>query len=174
MPTTMKLIAKAALTSSAALIDFDNIPGTYTDLIVYVSGRCDDATGSFAFDNAYIRFNNSTSSFSMRMLRDVDVNLSSSNSATGWIGDAPNSYATANTFGSLRVYIPNYTAATNKVYTVDAVSESTTAVGNDISNSVMSGVWANTATITRVGFSVGSPDNWVSGSSAYLYGITKA
>ena len=173
MPTTCKLIAKHVLGSSAATLDLDNIPGTYTDLLVLVSGRCDDATASFGIENVSIRFNNSTSNFTTRMIRNLDGSVSSSSWSSGFIGDAPNANATASTFGSIEVYVPNYAGATNKSFSVTAVTESNGSVGSDMSHALTAGLWSNTAAITRIGFTVGS-DNWVSGSSFFLYGITKS
>jgi hypothetical protein len=173
MATTMKLIAKHVLGSSAATLDLDNIPATYTDLLVLVSGRCDDSTASFGVENVLIKFNNSTSDFSVRILRNLDGSVSSLAGSGGYIGDAPNANATANTFGSIEVYIPNYAGATNKSFSVTAMTESNGSVGFDMSHAITAGLWSNTAAITRVGFTVGS-DNWVSFSSFYLYGITKA
>jgi hypothetical protein len=173
MATTCELIAKHVLGSSAATLDLDNIPATYTDLLVLVSGRCDDATASYGLENVGIKFNNSTSNFTTRMIRNLDGTVSSSSWSSGFIGDAPNVNATANTFGSIEVYIPNYAGATNKSFSVTAITESNASVGSDMSHAVTAGLWSNTAAITRVGFTVGS-DNWVSLSSFYLYGITKA
>lgn len=172
MATTCKLLGKTTLGSSAATLEVDNIPATFTDLLVLLSGRCDDATASYGFENVVIQFNGSTSNFSGRMIRNLDGSISSLTRSDGFIGDAPNANATANTFGSIEVYIPNYAGSTNKSFSATLMTESNGSVGSDISMAVTAGLWSNTAAITKVGFTVGS-DNWVSGTSIYLYGITK-
>ena len=171
--SAVTFIAKTTLSSSAALIDLDNIPGTATDLLVVLSARCDDSAASLGLENVYIRFNNSTSNLSGRVLRNFDGSVSSLTRTDGFMGDAPNANATANTFGSIEVYIPNYAGLTNKSYSSVSVTESNTSIGDDIAMAVTAGLWSSTAAITRVGFSL-LADNFVSGSSIYCYGITKA
>lgn len=75
--------------------------------------------------------------------------------------------ATSNTFGSMEIYIPNYTASTNKPINHISVSE------NNAQNAeiyVDAHLWRNSATVTSIKI-YPSSGSFVSGSRFDLYGI---
>lgn len=168
MPTTMKLIGKTTLASSASSIEFTGIPGTgYTDLYITASLRNSDAA---AIAGLGFEVNGSTTNYSYRWLRGNGSAVASSNAASSDLGVTPAATATANTFGSVEIYIPNYAGSTNKSYSATVVTEDNATTAYIFNYAVL---WANTAAITSVKL-IAQSGNFVTNSSAYLYGITKA
>jgi len=169
MATTMKLIAKTTLGSSAANIEFTSIPGTYTDLLFLGSLRSNRA-GS-AKDDTYLEFNGSSTNLSSRGVEANGATASSFSAAVLYGPLATGSTATADTFASGEVYIPNYAGSANKSVSISTVSETnaTTAFAY-----ATAGLWSNTAAITSILIKPVNGTNFVSGSSAFLYGILKA
>jgi hypothetical protein len=167
MPNTYTLIASNTLSSSAASVTFSSIPGTYTDLVLKVSARDSADTPVSALS---IRFNSDTATnYSLTRL-DGDGSAASSGrtSNSTAIGQAliePSTY-TANTFGSFELYIPSYTASQNKPSGFFGVSE-TNATAAEIRAAAF--LWRNTAAISTIAMT--APNNFVSGSSFFLYGI---
>lgn len=170
MATTYKLIAKQTLSSAASTIDFTNIPGTYSDLYLVTSLR---GTRSGIVDYVRLRFNGAvddTNHFFRQLYGNGVPTTGSGTNADIRIGAIPAGTATANTFNSSETYIPNYTASTNK-------SMSITNVRPDNSSSfeveAAAGLWSNTSAITSISIQ-GVLSTLASGSTAYLYGITRA
>lgn len=170
MATTCKLIAKVSLGSDAANIEFTSIPGTYTDLLIAYSLR---STRSAVVDVVQIRFNGAANdtNLSSRYLRGDGANATSAAPAAGYAGLVSGDTATASTFGSGEIYIPNYAGSTNKSWSSVGVSEtnSTTAYIE-----AEAGLWSSTNAITAVNILPSNGPNWKSGSSAFLYGIKKS
>lgn len=165
MATTYEAIATVTVGSGgAANIEFTSIPGTYTDLIVKISGRNTNggATG------IYISFNSSTSSFSNKYL-EGNGSTASSGSFARYVGTETASTYTANTFNNLEIYIPNYAGSTNKSFSSDTVSENNNTLAYATFNA---GLWSNTAAITSIGFTISPPSQtFAQYSTATLYGI---
>ena len=135
----------------------------YTDLYLVFSARStSSATG------AYFAFNGSTADFSGRFLQGSG---SGSNSGTDArrAGYVTGTDQTSNTFASNAVYIPNYTAATAKSYSVDHVQENN---GTTSYQGIFAGLWNQTAAISSIALT-NPTGNMEAGSSATLYGITK-
>lgn len=169
MPTTCKLIAKNVLTSSASSVSFSSIPGTYTDLMLLLSARSDRVTGTT--DDAEILFNSSSSNFSYRTLYGNGASaLSSSSASLNLYGVVNNASTTANTFTNGEIYIPNYAGSTNKSFSVSLAHENNNTTAFIWTEA---GLWSNTAAITSVTLDLAS-GSYVSGSSFFLYGITKS
>lgn len=166
---SMQLIATATAPSAQAALEFTGIAGTFTDLLLVLSVR---GSNSAVADELLLTFNNNGSGYSSRELLGNGASPSS-NSGSGqafipriWV---PLSTATSNTFGSGQIYIPNYSGSTNKSISSDTVSENNATTAYQ---SIMAGLWANTAAITSIKVNFGS-GNVVTGSTASLYGITK-
>ena len=176
MPDTFVKIASVTVGSGgAANIDFTSIPGTYTDLCLKFSLRstANDAPGSNPSD-ANLYFNNSTSSYSERMLY-TDNGTSAASAATSgslfnWAGTQNSNSNTASTFSNCEVYIPNYAGSTNKSVSSDAIRENNATGG--IQMRLFAGLWSNTAAITSVKL-VPDYGNFAQYSTATLYGIKK-
>lgn len=169
MAVTHKLIQTTTVgAGGAASIEFTSIPQTYTDLLVVVSGRSTDASQSASVK---LIFNNGTGNDS----RYLQGNAISATSAvfSAFAGFVPAATATASVFGSMNVYIPNYTGSTNKSFSVDAVSENNDSSGG-IFLTLTAGLWQNTAAITSMKFSMIFGSNYAQYSSASLYGILKS
>jgi hypothetical protein len=169
--TTMRLIAKQTLGSDTASVTFSDIPSTYTDLYLVYSAR---SAISDTYDDLKIRFNGSTTGYSCRILYGYNTTPASASFAEILGMMVSGNTATSNTFGSGEIYIPNYASTTvNKSVSLTSCSE------NNSSTMVFlyaaAGLWSNTAAITSLtidDYSGGS--NIKSGSSFFLYGITKA
>lgn len=165
MATTCKLIAKNVLGSDTATVTFSSIPGTYDDLVLLVSAR---TTGNQA--GVTLNFNGVTANLSSRWLYGSGSAAASSSSSSIFAFGIPWSATTADTFGNLAAYIPNYAGSTNKSVSIDGTTE------NNATESyigAIAGLWADTSAITSATL---TPQNgsFVTGSSFYLYGITKA
>jgi hypothetical protein len=78
---------------------------------------------------------------------------------------------TASTFGNCSIYIPNYAGSTNKSMSIEGASESNHS-GAGIGAAAC--LWSSTAAITAIKLFPYHGSNWKSGSSFFLYGITKA
>jgi hypothetical protein len=164
MAATKQLISTVTVGSGgAANITFSSIPATYTDLLVKISVR-NSSGGAVA---SYIALNGSTSNFSARYLYGSGSSTSSGTLAR-YIGSTK-SDATANTFNSTDIYIPNYAGSTNKSYSVDNVDENN---GTAADQNIIAGLWSDTAAITSIALTSATGD-WVQYSTASLYGITK-
>jgi hypothetical protein len=152
----------------AANIEFTSIAGTYTDLAVLINGRSTRA-GS-ADDNLRLSLNGITSNFSSRFLYGQG-STTTSETETNYAGQVSAATATASTFGSTLIYIPNYTSTVAKSYSVDSVSENNGIFAVQV---LIAGLWnpAPNVAITSLAISCGN-GNLTEYSSATLYGITK-
>ena len=167
MATTYKAIATVTVGSGgAANIEFTSIPGTYTDLLVKVCARTDVSANNRTTIN--FKFNNSTSSQSMRTLFGYDSSTVESATYTDLRLSVPAAGATASTFGNAELYVPNYAGSNNKSVSVDSVNENNSSTAWLIG--FWAGLWSNSAAITSITFTPAS-GNFAQYSTATLYGI---
>jgi hypothetical protein len=167
---TMQLIESKTLLSAAASIEFTSIPQTFTDLFVVQSCRFSNAVGDIE-----MRFNGSTTGYSMRLLFGSGSATGSDNNTSSylvWSGLASRSTYTANTFGNSSIYIPNYTGSTTKSVSVDSVNENNATQAFQI---ISAGLWTGTNAITSIEFNglYSAGNNFTIGSTISLYGILK-
>ena len=164
---TYELIEEKNLTTTTASVTFSSIPNTYTDLLLYISSRNNDI-----YNEVHFRFNGSSAStYSGRNIYGNGSSAISSNSSS--ISSLQNvtvqsvSGQTANTFGNIQLYIPNYLLGGHKSISGDGVQEN---LGSSAQSMLGAGLWADTAAITSIQAfpSVGS---FVANSNFYLYGI---
>ncbi len=168
MPNTYTLIASNTVGSGgAASVTFSSIASTYTDLLIKVSAR----TNRSAYDEVIgVSFNSSTSNFSWKLLNGSNLLANSASGTTNIMaGRAVSATATANTFSSAEVYIPNYTSANYKSFSVDSAAENNSATLYDLD--LHAGLWSNTAAITSIALTPFSGGSFVQYSNFYLYGI---
>lgn len=165
---TMRLIQHQELSSAQSSITFSSIPQTYTDLLLVFSARTDNT--NVTYSNTEILFNGSSSNFSARRMFG-DASTVGSYTATNISGLVSSAGSTSNTFGSTRIYIPNYTASVNKSYTIDSISEHYNSTGTY--QEIIAGLWSQTAPITSITIKGESTRNLLQYSSASLYGIIK-
>ena len=171
MPTNPNMVAIQTVTvgsGGAANIEFTNIPQTYTDLKIVLSARSVSVAN---FDNPRFTINSSTASFSRRSLYAENGSVGSESQSDRIIGVVPAANATASTFGSLEVTIPNYTASNNKSFSSDSVTENNSTTQ---AMWLLAGLWSNTAAITSIAVSLQSGSNFAQYSTATLYGVTSA
>jgi len=164
----MKLIESKTLATAAASIEFTSIPQDGTDLVLVISARTNRSTD--VDDGMNISLNSSTTGFSTRFLYGYGTTVASGTD-TRWIGSAnSNGGSTSNTFNNSSIYFTNYTAATNKSYSIDSVSENN---GTLALLGIWAGLWSNTAAITSITISPITGPNFVAGTMMSLYKITK-
>jgi len=172
MANTYVAIATTTVESGgAADIEFTNIPATYTDLVVKISGRT-NGNGSVC-----MQFNAITSGYSGIRLEGngssaYSGSISGQDGSSGnsfFLGGVTNSGQTANTFGSLEVYIPNYAGSNNKSISSDGLNETNATTAYML---FYAGLLSNTAAITSVKIiPYVATDLIVQYSTATLYGI---
>ena len=171
MATTYQLISSVTLSSSAANIEFTSIPQTYTDLELVFSGR---SARTSQRDSVELTFNTSTSNYVGKMIIG-DGTAASGNTSYGTSSinrmDVSDANSTANTFGNMKIYIPNYTGSNYKSVSIDSVYEHN---GTTVFQYLLSGIWSDTAAITRIKLALEIGPTFVQYSNAYLYGISNA
>jgi len=163
------LISTQTLTGTATTVTFSDIPGTYTDLVLTVSGRTDAA----AIFDIWFSFNlDSGANYSQMSLIGNSASASSASltgqSTISAYYSLPGTTATANTFGSVIVTIPNYTAARAKTVSIESVSENN---GTTAYQSLVAGLWNNTAAVTSISVQAYT-GNFIAGTTMSLYGLT--
>jgi hypothetical protein len=170
MAKGMEAIYTQVLTSSAATVNFNNIPQTNTDLMIVASTRCDFAAVRIA---GAIRFNADASSvYSDTLFAGDGSNPSSGRSQTSfsYLLETTGTSATANTFGSNTIYIPNYTSTTFKQYISDCVGEHN---GTNVNQTFYAGLYRSNAPITSISLFPGGGANFIANSTFTLYGISR-
>lgn len=176
MPVTYKKIATVTVsTATQTAVEFTNIPGTYTDLVVLTSLRS-NRTPSTDGSHIGLTFNNSSASiYSYRHIRGNGTAASSYSETNAnqlnLYSQADSAADTASTFSNNMFYIPNYAGSTNKSLSIDSVYENNaTAAGQHL----VAAIWASTAAITSIKMVEAFGNAWVQYSTATLYGISKS
>lgn len=151
-------------------VTFSSIPQTYTDLTLVISGRSALAAVT---SGQYIRFNSDATggNYAFRALFGNGATASVTGSIYGFLGNGVGASATASTFGNALIFIPNYTNALKKIFSVDLVGENNAATAEQ---RIVAGSWNSTAAISTI--SVNFEDegsNTVQYSTVYLYGTLK-
>jgi hypothetical protein len=164
----MKLIETKILTSNVTELQFTSIPQAFTDLVIVCSLR-NNISGT-AERNLRISINGSTTGFTNRRLYGSGTSASATTEALGLVGYVPNNGVTANTYGNISIYIPNYTSNTNKTISSDSVWEQNTSSATQNLNMVS---WANTSAINSFGLRASTDADLIAGSMVSLYGILK-
>jgi hypothetical protein len=165
MPATYTLIASNTLSSAAASVTFSSIPGTYTDLVLRASIRATTGTNP----TSYWYANGDTSAlYSNTNLSGNGATAASgrNSSDTAWgYWTVDGSSATANTFASIELYIPSYTASQSKTAASFYAQENNqiTAYLGVVAGLYRSNTAITSLTMTNPTFDVGS--------SFFLYGI---
>jgi len=166
----MILLETIALTQSAASVTFDNLPTSgYTDLKVVISGRTDRSGQQD--DDIKVQVNGNTSAIysQCRVLGNGSATFSDSSSGSNvGVSFTTGPTATANTFGSTDIYIPNYRSSTNKSMSVDGVSENNATAAGAGMNAFLA---STTSPITSITFAPLFGTVFVANSTFSLYGI---
>lgn len=171
MALTYTLISSNVLGSSATSVTFSSITSTYTDLVVLASIRTDRGS-AIATDNIRLTLNGDSST--IYSSTGISGNGSTANSfrtsatAGSIVGAADASGATANTFASYELYLPNYTSTVNKQMSNLMMQE------NNLSEAYIQNfatLYRNTSAISSITLTPVVGPNLIAGSSFYLYGI---
>ena len=172
---TYTLISSVTVGSGgAANMEFTSIPGTYTDLVLKISGRstsAPDPSGAGSnYDGMGISFNSSTTNWTYRDLYGTGAAVSTTSGSSRFFAFVVGFNATATTFSNNEYYIPNYTSSNNKSVSLDSVTENN---GTTVITNIATGLWSNSAAITSITLSCAN-GNFVQYSTATLYGISNA
>jgi hypothetical protein len=143
----------------APTISFTSIPQTYTDLVIKISAR--DTTDNLPVT---VSFNGSAVD-SGRTIKGNGSGAFSGTETVFWINP---SSATASTFGSAELYIPNYTGSTVKSISIDAVTENNAATAYQF---LGAGLENGTSAITSI--TLTATTAFAQHSTATLYGVFK-
>jgi hypothetical protein len=175
MPNTYQLIKTYTLASSATSIEWTGIPNTYTDLYIKLSLRTDYSAIDTYFN---CNFNSDTgANYSQLSLYQTNGGLAGSNSWTAqnnlYVNSTNGNTSTTSVFAAVDIHIPNYAGSTYKSIIEDAANENNTTLPTTRFNPISSGLWSSTAAITSIKLAPPS-GNWLTYSTASLYGILKA
>lgn len=168
-PIYTQTVGAGGVTSVA----FNSIPQFFTDLKIVASVR---DTGASAYAGGFLRFNGDTSSiYSTTLLEGYGVAASSRTSNAGSSFPVPHvtgGQATANIFGSIEIYLPNYTGSNHKQALVDSVSENNSAT-NFLFHLGMSGLlYRSSSPITAIQLFASTA--FAQHSTISLYGIIRS
>jgi len=163
MPSTYTPIATQSPTSGAS-VTFSSISGTYTDLVLVISGRTDTAR------NLSMQYNSDTgSNYSATRMSGTGTSADSTR-FTSQTSIPLDGYAyPTNTAGQHNaiVNIMNYANTTTNKTSIERVNNASGGTEAFV------GLWRNTAAITSVTINVVS-GTWSSGATLTLYGIKSA
>jgi hypothetical protein len=169
-------IASATGTGSSATITFDSIPSGYVSL--QIRGRIQYSDANYAGLNLGIRFNNNSSSiYNMHYL----FGDGSSRYAQGYINEtaifSPVGAGTGltNNVGTVILDLLDYTSTTkNKTLRVFGGADTNFTSSNPGYIVLSSGLWVNTAAVTRIDLTTASNGNFTTNTTFALYGIKGA
>ncbi len=172
------LISSATVGAGGATsIDFASIPGSFTDLVILISGRSSTSSGNYDW-GIQVNGDSSTSKTARQLISGGTSVSSYTNtlSYAGYTGRVPTAADTASTFGMTQVYIPNYSGASTKTWLAETVAENNgTSVSSGVVLDLNTGSFGITSAITSL-----SVRYIVSGSmsanqytTVYIYGISK-
>ena len=150
-------------------IQFSSIPQNYNDLKIVLSLRGSNASTR---DGVPITFNGVSSAYSRKRVLGYDSSNIASDQASSqalFEGVTTANNATASVFGSLIIYIPNYTSANFKSFSTEETGENNSS--SDWILVFQAGLWSNTAAITQINITPYATRSFLQYSTATLYGI---
>ena len=172
MANTFELIASSTVgAGGVASITFSSIPSTYTDLCLKLSLRSSNTAGSY--DTVRILLNGNATNISQMDLYGTGSGVGSEalgspeNNTILYTSNANN---TANTFGNLEIYLPNYANTSYaKTISADGVAENNATASIA---TLTAALWDSTSAINSVQVTPYSGSyTFVQYSTAHLYGI---
>lgn len=168
MALTFSAIEKVVLTGNQTNVSFQNIPTTFNDLVLLISGRA-DITG---YQSPTLKFNNTTSNrggYEIYVYNSINKGAGSMGTSIYSMFSGTN---TTSTFGSTEIYIPDYLGSRYKSTNQFSVAEAnSTSAGVYLQSG--GGLWSDTTAINRIDID-SSGFNMVSGTRFDLYGIKRA
>ena len=169
MANTYTLIEAKTLGSAVTSVTFNSIPQTYTDLKVLATGRINQSgydSTPWVINEIFL---NSTKITSGILLAGTGSATASDTNASAFF--TTDTDATANTFCSFDMYLPNYTSSIAKSVSVDVVTENNATAAVQVLQALLSGV---TSAITSITFGTVSSYTYNTNSTFYLYGISNS
>lgn len=173
MANTYIPITSTTLTGNSSSIILSSIPSTYKDLVLKVSPRITQADIDGPCN---MRFSGDTgSNYSVNyILAFTTAGISGQQSnATSFniVGGSSADNATANTFGNIEIYIPNYASSAYKQIGLNHAPESVVNYTTWLYPyfGTTSGYWRNSAVVDSI--ELFGP-TFVTGTSLTLYGIS--
>ena len=167
MAANYVLLAKNVVgAAGASSVTFSNIPQTgYTDLVIKGSVRTDVGT---AYGVIYCQFNSAAyANQTYRRIYGDGSSAGADNATSIVLALVSGNGATANTFGTFDVVIPNYTSSNYKSLSSDSAGETNATT---IYSQLMAGLWSDTAPITSITLVA----SYMQYSTFYLYGVAKS
>jgi len=165
MANTYEAIATVEVGSGgASYMDFTNIPQTFSDIKMVVSGR-------FTSNNVWlgIELNSSTANFTAKHLQGNGSSASSTSfTAADTVLLIDRSTDTASTFSNGEFYIPNYAGSNYKSISVDTINENNATTAYQ---GLTAYLWSNTAAITSIRCYGQNSAVFAEYTTATLYGI---
>lgn len=176
MASAITKISTVTADGSSTVMEFTGIVGTYEDLIVKVQVRSGRASGTVQ-DSMLLRFNSVSSSGSYaytNMFSDTGAAQGDGVGSATYIhaGYVPTTNNTANVFSNGEIYISDYAVTTHYKCVKSDVTDATDSAAGYLF--LGAGTFLNNSAITSLALITGSGQNWVTGSTATLYGVTKA
>lgn len=171
MANTYKLISSITVGSGgASSMEFTNIPQTYTDLLLKVTGRTNKGD---LYNDLSIRFNGSSADFNTLGFVSTGSGKSTFTTTSPYVGSVNDTGGSGggNTFSSNDIYIFNYRGSNLKSVSADSAVERNNA-GND-EKGLYSTLWSQNAAITTITL-VSAGYTLSQYSTACLYGISDA
>jgi hypothetical protein len=159
----------------ASTINFNNIPQTFTDLLIVGSIRSNFGQ---VYDDGYIRFGvggttDSGSNYSWTVNYGTGSSAASSRTSSSTLMNqitVNGGTTTSSTFGNFSIYIPNYTSSTFKQVIIDYATETNATT---VYSGLIAGLWRNTGAISNTSFGNTTSSTFQQYSTLSLYGITK-
>jgi len=170
MASSRTLISSQTLGTAAASVTFSSIPSTYTDLVLKASIRTNRAS---EFDAVRLEINSDSSAlYSTTTLYGAGSvgSGSGANSSYSYIlnGQQNGDNSVANTFSNFELYIPSYTASQSKPLSSFSGTEDNNTYAWIYS---IAGLYRSNTAISGLKLTSNTGNNFVAGSSFYLYGL---
>jgi hypothetical protein len=175
MANTLKLIKTHTVGSGGeSIITFNNIPQTYTDLMILGSVKT-SRNGANDFIKGYFNSDTTDGNYSGFLNYNTTGAISGVSfagaSAPRYFGDVPgNSAGVASMFSQTRIWINGYSDSNTKSYGSESGQNSAVS-GTTQLLTYAQGRWAGTSAITSISFTCGVTGPWVEFSTMSLYGI---
>lgn len=169
---TMTLISSQTLGGTTASVTFSSIPSTYNDLKLVISARGDSVSGYTTFFTIKLNGDTGTNYSDTFIQGNSSAILSSHHSSVTSDQDSvfDNANATASTFGSTEIYIPNYNSTGSKPYFNINVTENNLASAGTAYVQAEASLYRGASGISSITLTPSS-GNFVQYSNFYLYGI---
>ncbi len=169
------------LSGSATTVTHSSIAGSYDHLHGIISARstAGDSSGTYYYVGMLLNFNNDTgSNYSFTDIQAATSTPStfqaSSQTKIGY-PPIPAGTALADTFGVTEFWIPNYANTSNyKQMFIKSVGLNYSTTDSQWEIKLSAGLWASTAAITEIDFTINGGHDFKQYSTFTLYGINGA